>query len=672
MVKTFTLTKDDILKGTFHACPDTVSIPQEGINLTYKDANTLTFIVGVDRYGDLRLITSKTLVHTNLLLQYTTKYGRLDNRIEGRLWQQQNIITIWNDVSSAEMDIISKLFKQVADIDISNCTFASEFDYRHAFMTSVSEFIKMGVPSEWDENTWNRFESMSNKNNNVPKIKDNIKNKLGFSDRDYMRHFMYAEGKETIKITQQDLLEMVKSAVNLIKEDVYFNNINNKNKTANITYHKGNSEWGKKKIGGDYLKTDKMDSLDASTYKVPLKGGITSYNITSINGVAVMHYFKNYFEHKKTTVDVTTDAGSREAYEIKMQEKEFNQFKEQFFQKVNRVISYCLNSFQKENPKLNFTKVSIYPVPSSSNFNQTMANEMSGFNFAGIEGGTQVINSALFRKDLKNIQKDTDFINNNKEYYDSYVNGVDGETHGNSVETSIHKYSQRAKYLDNYIRYINHLTKNMVEILYQYRATAKKTGNTDTSEWGKKLFSPYLQYANALEELWKYSEYRDSYEGKTHNQKISSQIKKKKSSKGPSNERNTNEIYDIVKPFLRGVKTNSGKPIEKMEICQYEPNFQIKNLTNDIRMGMKNYYTADYDVAKEELEKIKNTVFVIFDDNISGGATLSDICLQAKNLGIQYIIPITFGKMREKWSKFAGSSITKPDNDFNTDFKYEN
>ena len=219
MVKTFTLTKDDILKGKFHACPDTVSIPEEGINLTYKDEGTLTFIVGIDKYGDLRLITSNTLVHTNLLLQYTTKYGRLDNRIEGRLWQQQGILTIWNDISSAEMDIISKLFKQVADIDITNCTFASEFDYRHAFTVPVNEFIKMGVPSEWDENTWNRLEAMSSKNNNIPKIKDNIKNHLGFDDKDYMRHFMYAEGKEIVKLTQKDLMEMVKTIINKIIKD---------------------------------------------------------------------------------------------------------------------------------------------------------------------------------------------------------------------------------------------------------------------------------------------------------------------------------------------------------------------------------------------------------------------------------------------------------------------
>ena len=46
----------------------------------------------------------------------------------------------------------------------------------------------------------------------------------------------------------------------------------------------------------DYVKTDKMDSLGGDTYEVPLKGGITSYNITSKNGSLVMKYFKHFFD----------------------------------------------------------------------------------------------------------------------------------------------------------------------------------------------------------------------------------------------------------------------------------------------------------------------------------------------------------------------------------------
>lgn len=54
----------------------------------------------------------------------------------------------------------------------------------------------------------------------------------------------------------------------------------------------------------------------------------------------------------------------------------------------------------------------------------------------------------------------------------------------------------------------------------------------------------------------------------------------------------------------------------------------------------------------------------VIDDNVSGGATLSDICLQLKNLGIRYIIPITFGKMRTSYTQGV-LKINEPENSFN-------
>ena len=60
-------------------------------------------------------------------------------------------------------------------------------------------------------------------------------------------------------------------------------------KSATKKYNKGNLS------SLDMLKTDKMDSNNNDTYEVPLKGGIMSYNITSINGTDVMHYFKKTF-----------------------------------------------------------------------------------------------------------------------------------------------------------------------------------------------------------------------------------------------------------------------------------------------------------------------------------------------------------------------------------------
>ena len=97
----------------------------------------------------------------------------------------------------------------------------------------------------------------------------------------------------------------------------------------------------------------------------------------------------------------------------------------------------------------------------------------------------------------------------------------------------------------------------------------------------------------------------------------------------------------------------------KIDIVEIEKkNFQIKNLSNDIRMGLKNYFKAQNNI-EDEVKQLQNTIFVIFDDNISGGATLSDICYQCKKLGINYLVPITFGEMRTKYSQ-GMLQINKP------------
>ena len=66
---------------------------------------------------------------------------------------------------------------------------------------------------------------------------------------------------------------------------------------------------------------------------------------------------------------------------------------------------------------------------------------------------------------------------------------------------------------------------------------------------------------------------------------------------------------------------------------------------------------------QKELEKIKGTIFLIFDDNVSGGATLSDICYQCKQLGIENIIPITFGRMQQS-NNMRGIVLNTPKNGY--------
>jgi hypothetical protein len=133
-----------------------------------------------------------------------------------------------------------------------------------------------------------------------------------------------------------------------------------------------------------------------------------------------------------------------------------------------------------------------------------------------------------------------------------------------------------------------------------------------------------------------------------------------KGTKSQVEERKTEDIWRLLKPFFRG----NAVPKLTMHRLQAK-DFQIKTLSNDVRMGMKNYFASNLDVVQQEMEKIKGTIFVIFDDNISGGATLSDICMQAKQLGIEYIIPITFGEMQKKYSLGMGMQINKPTSGWN-------
>jgi hypothetical protein len=139
-----------------------------------------------------------------------------------------------------------------------------------------------------------------------------------------------------------------------------------------------------------------------------------------------------------------------------------------------------------------------------------------------------------------------------------------------------------------------------------------------------------------------------------------------KYTKGPSVEDRSGKIWALVEPILsKQISPSTGKEYGQVDIYEWEPSkFQIKKLSNGERMGLKGYYSPneDSEFVQKELERIKGGVFVIFDDNISGGATLSDICYQCKELGIQYIIPITFGEMDEKWTMNM-IPLSQPTND---------
>lgn len=467
--------------------------------------------------------------------------------------------------------------------------------------------------------------------------------------------------ENAIKLNKEDLMEMVKSVIDILTEDAFVNNIDKKNKKANITYKKGRPGWHERKYSGDYLNTDKMEQLNEDTYVVPLKCGINSYNITDINGTQVMKYFKHYFDRKEN-IEIKDPSGD-EKLKLEMETSEFNQFRTDFFNKIDRVIQHCINNFDGEY----FNQVTIYPVPSSSNFNKKMADEMKNLKFTGVKHGTAIFDKNLFIKDYKNIQKDEDFINKNKDYYNSqtYTKNPDGETHNNSVATAKNRYKQMSL-IFLYIKRINELVKSIINTVTTDRSSnkTKQTGKEYSDNLGMRILKDYIQLASFYDELSGPVErlyYEDDFTKKQHKIITSNFLNKLKYGKPEVNKLNTEIVYNLVKPYLPGKETSLGNPIGKVNIAPLDQNiFAIKSITNDIRMGLKGFYSMDRKIAEKDLDPIKNTIFVVFDDNVSGGATLSDICSQLMNYGVKFIIPITFGRMRESYNKGLSKIVSKP------------
>lgn len=387
------------------------------------------------------------------------------------------------------------------------------------------------------------------------------------------------------------------------------------------------------------LRTDKMDQSNSDTYEVPLKGGIMSYNITSIRGAEVMHYFKRIFDKQSTTVKV-----DGKDYQLEMEDAEFKQFMDQFTAKVNNVITHCVNEFKQQNPKLELTKVSFYPVPSSSRFNDEMSKRMVHYRFAGLP--SQVINPNLLKKDLKNLQRDEEFISKNQELYNMPIaqNGTAMQgTHGQWLDREVNKLNS-SKNADKHIEAMNELCKKILN-MKNNRKQFK-----DETRYASQLANLYAQYYDNMKSVTINTRYFNPVTNAESGQKFEKLAKALKYTKGHAVERRSGEIWATVQPYLKDSISNvTGKPYGPVEINYWQKeNFQIKNLPNSTRMGMKGYYNPDDEVVKQEMEKIQGTVFVIFDDNVSGGATLSDICMQCKQLGINYLVPITFGAMAVK------------------------
>ena len=459
--------------------------------------------------------------------------------------------------------------------------------------------------------------------------------------------------KNVVHLTESDIHNIVYEVIeelfqSPVNEKVFINNVNDKKKQVNLTYTKGRGAYGEsgpQQFKNDNLGTALMDQNNKESIEKTIKGNITSYNITDIHGERVMHYFKRYFDHKKATVDVKYQDGQTDTYEMTMLESQFRQFLDQFKTKIGYIVADAVKDFAK---KSEITGISIYPVPSSSNFNTAMAQELSDISVDGLP--VQIINQNLFNKDLTNLQKDTNFIKKNKKWYNSpFFAGKDSQ----SLETYVDNYLNQYNALGNAHKYIEQANIFIKKVLQTYTYYLSYNGNIGERCF-QNLIKYYTGYCDSINSAIKASRYDNLVDSERTSSKsfLRTIATPLKYTKGPSVEKRTAAIWNLVKPYLRGLKSPvTGEAYSMMDICYWQPTkFQIKNLPNGVRLGLKNIYNVSQDqqLVQEELAKIKGTVFVIFDDNISGGATLGDICYQAKSLGIENIIPITFGRMTEK------------------------
>ena len=460
-----------------------------------------------------------------------------------------------------------------------------------------------------------------------------------------------------------------------INEDVFINGIsNNKNKNiANLTYKRNNNGSIARNRGNmtslDMLKTNLMDNNSGqTTYEVKLKGGITSYNITDINGTEVMHYFKRKFSNEETRIKL----GDTE-YDLEMQDSEFRNFMVQFLNKVNAVVEYRARQFMENNKGLTFSNIYIYPVPSSSNFNIEMVKRIVKNNHTIDNLPVSAISSSILKKDTSNLEKDTDFIDKNRDYYNSerWQTGGNGGSHMQAVDNDLNRLS-RLESVKAEIDKANEFTKienrkQTGSLLSQLNYVSARLNNPEkygapTLKSIKKLYDLYIGYQEAVKNITIAGEYYDTIAHKYHKPHLKKVAEAIKYSKGPSIEGRTQRILQILKEY----NMTNGLPVKPYDICMWQPaNFQIKKLGNDSRMALKNYFSINNDPAEAELKNTDNSIVVIFDDNISGGATLSDICYQLQKIGVKYMIPITFGKMKTSYSQGIGQVINKPENGFN-------
>lgn len=453
----------------------------------------------------------------------------------------------------------------------------------------------------------------------------------------------------------------------LIRNNSFYKNIFNK--------YRVNWVWVKNlKEFQNYIKNNPMPGLISFDYDLTPKnhkgdfengGDVASWFVKfcEINGIEKPMCYAHSANKKNGIPTLNSILGNNEEeykteeYEIEMEDSELNRFFNRFRTKVEYVVKSWIDKNKKQENI--FSGISILPVDSSSDFNKSFVKQiLSDININGLN--VNMINPEILKKDLRNLQQDKDFIEKNKKFYDdNYV--VDKSEYGTNL--------QRVNTAQNRFEAINNLKKKVEEInLLEKQMINAFQINKQTLESEKGIIrfaEKFKKYYDLIQECF-HTTFYNEYTKKE--QRINNAIVPKKYSKGPSIEKRKEYVWELVRKTLRGTTCPvTGQPYVEIDICEWSINgFEMKKLSNSERLGMKNFYNPniDNDLVQQEVEKTKNTILLIFDDNISGGATLSDVCYQCKQLGMENIIPITFGVIIQK-TTMRGLTLSQPEGGYN-------
>ena len=103
-----------------------------------------------------------------------------------------------------------------------------------------------------------------------------------------------------------------------------------------------------------------------------------------------------------------------------------------------------------------------------------------------------------------------------------------------------------------------------------------------------------------------------------------------------------NQEIDLYDQLVKAKRKHMRGPDPTIDQDGNVKDWQIKILDDKIRRAIDNIFTLNPEM-KNMASKLQGKSVVLFDDNLSSGATMDELCIALKQLGVANIIPITLG-----------------------------